>query len=290
MISFFKTIIYEPLYNIFIFINSISPVIDVGIAIILLTLLVRLFLFPLSKKATLTQQKLQIHQDELKEIKEKYKDDKQKQADKMMKFYKEKEINPFSSLIPFLIQMPIIISLYMIFVHTNLPDIQMDLLYSFVPTPDEVNMNFLGIMDISGKSVLLAILAGATGFLQLRLSMPAVKERKENPSFKDELSRNMNLQMRYVFPVFIGLIAYFLSAVVALYLLTSNIFSVIQELYLRKDKLKFKEELDKKNQEKEKKQEEEKEEKEKGEKTESVTDPVSNKGKKKKKNGRKKRK
>ncbi len=233
MLSFFKTIIYEPLYNLLVLIAGASPFIDAGIAIVALTLTVRFILFPLSKKAILTQQKLRVHQDELKDIRDKYKDDKQQQAEKMLAFYKEKEINPFSSILLLLVQIPVIVSLYLIFLRTELPEIQTDLLYDFVTAPTEISMMFMGVLDISGQSLLLALLAGATSFVQLRLSMPPVQEKKENPSFKDDLARNMNLQMRYIFPVILAVIAYVLSAVVALYLLTSNIFTIAQELYLK---------------------------------------------------------
>ncbi len=290
MISLLKTIIYEPLYNILVFITSISPFVDAGIAVVTLTVLVRFIIFPISKKAILAQQKIQLHQEELKELRDKYKDDKQKQAEEMLKFYKEKKINPFSTIFLFLAQMPIIISLYLIFLHANLPEIRFDLLYSFVPQPKEISMVFLGVLDISGKSVILAVLAGATSFFQLRLSMPPIQKKKDNPSFKDELARNMSIQMRYFFPFIIGGIAYFLSAIVALYLLTSNLFTIGQELFLRKDKLKFREELEKKNSEK-------KEQKEESEENKTIKEEKENnkkiiktyKGKKKKKYGRKAR-
>ena len=295
MISLLKTILYEPLYNIFVFITSISPIIDAGIAIITLTFLVRLVIFPLSKKAIITQKKIQLYQDELNEIKEKYKEDKQKQAEKMLNFYKEKEINPFSTIFLLLVQMPVIISLYLIFLHAQLPDIRTDLLYDFVPQPEEISMFFLGIYDISGSSILFALLAGVTSFVQLRLSMPPVQEKKNNPSIKDELARNMNIQMRYFFPFIITGIAYFLSAVVALYLITSNIFTIFQELSLKKDKLRFKEEADKKKNKKEsdekkdnKKEIDEKENSEVKEEK-SRNNNKKYKGKKKKKYGRRKR-
>lgn len=247
MISFLKTIIYEPLYNILVFITSISPFIDAGIAVITLTVLVRFVIFPLSKKAILTQQRIQLYQQDLKDLREKYKDDKQKQAEEMLQFYRDKNINPFSTIFLLLVQMPVIISLYLIFLNAQLPEIQLDLLYSFTPKPDEISMIFLGVLDLAKKSILLAVLAGISSFIQLRLSMPPLQQKKENPSFKDDLARNMNIQMRYIFPFIIAIIAYSLSAIVALYLLTSNLFTISQEMFLKKHKLKFKEEMEKKD-------------------------------------------
>ncbi len=300
MISFLKTIIYEPLYNLLVFITSLSPFIDAGIAVVTLTVLVRFIIFPLSKKAIFTQQKLQLYHQDLKDLREKYKDDKQKQAEKMLKFYKDKGINPFSTILLLLVQMPIIISLYLIFLHANLPEIRMDLLYDFVPKPDEISMVFLGIMDISERSLILAVLAGITSFIQLRLSMPPIQERKKDSSFKDDLARNMNIQMRYFFPFIIGGIAYFLSAIVALYLLTSNVFTISQELFLRKHKLKFKEEMERRNsekkegsegsEEKEEKEEKEEDKEEKAKEDENKDRQRPYRGKRKKKYGRRSRK
>ncbi|MGM0629145.1 MAG: YidC/Oxa1 family membrane protein insertase [Patescibacteria group bacterium] len=296
MISFLKTVIYEPLYNTLIAIIGVSPWIDAGIAVVILTIAVRLVIYPLSKKAIITQRKMQVHQDELKEIREKYKEDKQKQAEKMLEFYKEKEINPFSTVLLLLVQMPVIISLYLIFIHANLPELRPDLLYSFTPTPDNISMTFFNVFDISEKSVVLALFAGITSFIQLKLSLPAPKERKKDPSFKDELARNMNMQMRYVFPFIITGIAYTLSAVVALYLLTTNLFTIFQELSLRKDKERFDQEAKEKAEKKEK--DKEANEKDKEEKESKKSEAIENKGEKeskkkkyksnKKKNGRRK--
>ncbi len=276
MISFLKTVIYEPLYNLLVFITSLSPFIDAGIAVITLTVLVRFIIFPLSKKAILTQQKIQLYQQDLKDLREKYKDDKQKQAEEMLKFYKDKKINPFSTIFLLLVQMPVIISLYLIFLNAQLPEIQLDLLYNFTPKPDEISMIFLGVFDLSKKSILLAVLAGISSFVQLKLSMPPLQQRKENPSFKDDLARNMNIQMRYFFPFIIGGIAYSLSAIVALYLLTSNLFTIFQEMLLKKDKLQFKKKMEEKNN--------------KSKKTKKHTNDKKTYKSKKKKHGRKNRK
>ncbi len=236
MINFFRTIIYDPLYNALIFIESSIGWVDLGLAVIILTVLVRLILFPLSKSAIITQQKIKFHQDELKEIREKYKEDKQKQAEMTMAFYKEKGINPFSSLLPMIIQIPVIISLYLIFLKTDLPAIHPEMLYSFIEAPSEVSTTLAGFIDISGKSFVLAGLTGIASFFQFKISMPAPQEKKENPSLKDDLARSMNLQVRYFFPIMIAGVAYAFSSIVALYLLTSTLFSIGQELAVRKHK------------------------------------------------------
>lgn len=233
MLEFFKTIIYQPLYNLLITIIDVIPGGDVGLAVITITLLVRFVLFPLSKKSIVTQQKIKKYQEELNKIKEKYKKDRQKQAEMMLAFYKEKGINPFSSIFLMLIQIPIIISLYLIFLHTALPAVEVELLYTFIPEPDVLSMNFMGFIDISSRSWGLALLAGFVSFFQMQLSLPEIK-KVDKPSFKDDLARSMNVQMRYIFPIIIFIIAYMFSAVVALYLFTSNLFAVGQELLVKR--------------------------------------------------------
>src|SRR3989344_3332727 len=118
MIAFFKTIIYIPLYNILILILNINWI-DAGLAAVILTVLVKMILYPVAKKSIITQAKMKEKGGELSLIKEKYKD-KQEQAVKVMEFYKTNKINPFSSILTIIIQIPIIFSLYYIFFKSGL--------------------------------------------------------------------------------------------------------------------------------------------------------------------------
>ncbi|MDQ6927981.1 MAG: YidC/Oxa1 family membrane protein insertase, partial [Actinomycetota bacterium] len=106
--------ILDPLYSalgwVLAWFYGIIP--NYGIAIILLTMAVRLVTFPLTAKQAKAQQALQRVQPELKRLQAKYKDDKQKLNEEMMKFYKENHVNPFGSCLPLLIQMPVLIVLY----------------------------------------------------------------------------------------------------------------------------------------------------------------------------------
>lgn len=235
--SVFNAVIYQPMYNGLVFLMdglSLFGIVDAGIAVILFTIIVKLILFPLSKKAVRTQLQMRSIEPQMKEIKEKYKGESQKQAEETMKLYKENNINPFSSFILIFIQLPIIIALYWVFLKSGLPVINEGLLYSFTAFPEDITMNFLGLIDISQKSWILAGLAAITSFFQIRFSLPKTPEKKENPSFSDDLARSMNLQMKYVFPLVIFFIAYTISGAVALYWTTSNMFTIGQELVIRK--------------------------------------------------------
>lgn len=232
MIELIKTIIYEPLYNILIFILAHSGV-DAGVAAVILTILVKIILYPMSKKASITQLKMKEHEGELREIKEKYKD-KQTQALKVMEFYKENKINPLSSIGTILIQIPIIYSLYHIFFKSGLPIINKDLLYSFVKLPENISMNFLGIIDISEKSLLLAFLAAFSGFLQMHFNNQLSSHGSNTQSSLD-ISQMMAKQMKYTMPVVIFFVSWQISGVVALYWFTSNVVSIVQDYIIKKN-------------------------------------------------------
>ncbi len=234
MFSFFKITIYKPLYNGLVFLIDSFPFMNAGFAVIVFTVIIKLLLFPLSKKAVKTQIGMKALQPKMDELKEKYKDNQQEYARKILELYKENDINPFSTLLLTIIQIPIIISLYYVFLK-GFPSIDAGFLYSFVKMPENLNMSFFWIESISNKSHILAILAAVSSFFQMRYSIPPhTPKGKPGESFKDDLARSMNIQMRYVFPVIVYFIAYSISGVIALYWITSNLFTIGQELYIRK--------------------------------------------------------
>lgn len=225
-------ILYDPLRNALVFLISIIPGADLGIAVIILTLLVKLILSPLSKKSIKSQAALRKLEPEIKKIKEKYKE-KEEQAKRTFQLYKEHKVNPFAGCLLIIIQLPIIIALYLVFLKGL--DFGTGTIYSFISVPESVKMSFLGLIDMQGKSLLLAILAGLSQFAHTRLSMPkSEKPEGSSKSFQENLKKSMNLQMRYFLPIFIAIIAYRVPAAVALYWVTSNIFLVGQELLVRR--------------------------------------------------------
>lgn len=232
--GFFSTVFYQPLYNTLVLILSVVPGANVGVSIILLTVIVRGALLPLSHKSVVSQAKMRSLAPHLEKIKEKHKDDKQEQARKTMALYKEHGINPFSGCLLVLIQLPIIFALYFVF-FKGLPNLNAEHLYSFVRLPETVSMMFLGVM-LAKKSVIFALFAAITQYYQIKLSIPAMApaEKDAKPSFKDDFARSFNVQMRYMLPVIVFGISYSISAAVALYWTTSNLFSVVHELYVKR--------------------------------------------------------
>jgi YidC/Oxa1 family membrane protein insertase len=238
MIEFLKTIVYIPLYNFLLIILSVLPTPDVGLAVIVITVLVKILLYPLAKKTTVTQLRMKEHQPELDEIRAKHKGNREAEALHIMEFYKKYKINPFSSFFTILIQIPIIYSLYHIFLYSGLPALNMDLLYDFVKAPEMISMNFLGLIDISSKNIYLAALAGLTSFFQMKITAPAT-DKKPGVELKDDLARMMSLQMKYFMPILIFFISWRISGVVALYWAVSNILGIIQDLYIKKKLVKI---------------------------------------------------
>ena len=152
----FNTVFFNPIYNGLIFLLDVVPFIDVGIAVILVTVVVKLVLFPFSLKMVKTQLAVKALEPEITKLKETHKKDKQEQAKQTMALYKEKGVNPFSGFLLILIQIPVIFALYWVFLRGGLPEINVDILYSFTPIPENINMNFLGLIDVSQKCIVCA--------------------------------------------------------------------------------------------------------------------------------------
>lgn len=239
MLFLYHTLVYNPLYNGLIYLMDILPWADAGVAIVIFTIIVKLILFPLSKKAVTTQLKMKKVEPELSALKEKYKDDKQLHAKKTMELYKENGINPFAGIILILIQLPIILALYKVFL-SGFQNINADILYSFVKVPQAIDTMFLGLVDITGKSVVLALLAGISSFIQVKLSIPVVPKSAARESmskeerFRHDLTRSMGMQMRYMLPALAFIVSWTISGAIAVYWITSNVFSIAQELVIRR--------------------------------------------------------
>ncbi|HEY9481044.1 MAG TPA: YidC/Oxa1 family membrane protein insertase [Candidatus Paceibacterota bacterium] len=227
-------IIFLPLYNGLVFLSGHIPYLGAGGVIILFTVIVRLILFPLSRKAARTQALMRQIEPELASVKERFKDDKQQQALETMKIYKEKDVNPFSSILLLIIQIPIIFALYRVFYSVGFSAPDSTLLYSFVHAPATLDTIFLGVIDITKKSAILAVLAALSQYLQIRFAVPKPAPKTGKGGFQEDFAHTMHMQMKYVFPVMILFIAWNVAGALALYWITSNLFMIAQELVVRK--------------------------------------------------------
>jgi YidC/Oxa1 family membrane protein insertase len=142
-------------------------------------------------------------------------------------------VNPFLSILTLLIQLPIILTLYWVFTRGGLPVIKPELLYSFVHIPAVISMKFLGLLNIQKRSIFLAVCAGLSQFASAHYSLRDQTVATTGTSFKDDMMKGMQLQMRFVLPGIIFLLGLEFAGAVALYWTVSNLFIVGQEIYLR---------------------------------------------------------
>lgn len=231
--NLFHAGIYDPLYNGLTFLVGVIPTHDIGLAIVALTIAVRIVIFPLSDRAIKAQMAMRKVAPEIDKLKVKYKDSREEQGKAIFALYKERGIHPFASIGLMLIQFPVLIGLYWVFYAGGFPDIDTSLLYSFVQVPASVNMEFLGVLDMSKRSIVLAVLAAITQLVYTRLSMgPRQKTPESTPveaSLSGDMAKSFDFQARYVLPVVIGVIAYTIPAAAPLYWVTSNVAMILQE-------------------------------------------------------------
>lgn len=238
MHALFNTIIYTPLYNGLVALLSFVPNGDVGIALIILTIAVKLALSPLAQKGSRTQRVMKEIQPQVDAIR-KNETDPRKQMAELQALYKKHEVNPFSMFLLILIQIPVLIGLYVVFSHGGLPAIDSAYLYSFVAVPPTVSMMFLGFLDMTVRSIPLALAVGISQYFYAGV-MPNTEPTGEKGSFSHDFGKSMQMQIKYVFPFIIGFVAFSISSGVALYLLVSNLFSIMQELYFKNLRSKIK--------------------------------------------------
>jgi YidC/Oxa1 family membrane protein insertase len=242
----FHTLFYKPMYNALIYILSLLPSGNIAIAVIILTVIVKIILLPLSKKMFLSQVAQKKIQPLLKKIQEEYKGNKQMLGIKMMELYKEHKLNPFSSILLLFIQIPIVFALYFVFSRGGLPIINIADLYSFVPHIVDIDHYLWGV-DFIKASTTIGFVAALFQYIQIRLSllhMADSKTKEVGQVLKPEerIQQQMSFMMKYFIPILIFIASMQVSAAVALYWIVSSVFMIAQELYFRR---KYKDQLTK---------------------------------------------
>lgn len=230
-ISFFNSALYYPIFNILILLYLLIQ--DLGVAIILLTLIIRFLLYPFSKQSIVSQKKMAELQPKIKVIQEKYKKNKQEQGLRMMALYKKEKFNPFSGLLPALVQFPILIALYIAF-WRGIDANSLVGLYSFVPSPGHLNLTFLGLMDLTKASLGLALVAAVSQFWQLKMLDTSSKKDKNGKSTSG-FANMLQKQMLYFFPFFTFAILLKFPSAIALYWITTNLFTIGQQYFFFKN-------------------------------------------------------
>jgi YidC/Oxa1 family membrane protein insertase len=223
----YTELLYRPILNLLIFIYNIIPGHDIGVAIIILTIIIKAILWPLSKKSIKAQREMQEIQPLMDEIKKKYKDKKEEMAKELMGLYKKHKINPLGSCLPLLIQFPFLIAVYRVFYDGFKPE-TMEKLYSFIANPGTVNPMFLNIIDMSKPFVILAILVGLVQFWQTKMMIHTPQPKV--PGAKDEsMMSNMNKQMMYFMPIITVIIGFKLPSGLILYWMLTTLLTIAQQ-------------------------------------------------------------
>jgi len=231
---FFYSVFYNPIYNALVALVALVPGSDTGIAIILLTIIIRLILLPFSLSAARTQRAMKSLEPKIKELKDKHKGDKEKEAVETLALYREARVNPFASILTVFIQLPVLLALYFVFLYEPFSTINTARLYAFTPIPGAISLQFLGLISLTAKSMILAIFAGLTQFLQAHLALSGSLKSADGTSVQGDFQKVMNLQLKYVFPFIIATISYTTSGAIALYFITTNLAGSLQEWYVRR--------------------------------------------------------
>jgi YidC/Oxa1 family membrane protein insertase len=232
----FTTILIQPIYNVFVLLVDVMPHGDAGLAIISLTVLMRLILYPLFTASIRTQIGMSAMQPELDSAVEKYKNDQDTLGKVRMELLKKYKVNPFAGIGAVIVQFALIISLYYALFREGWPVINHALLYSFVHAPVVVSTSFFGIVDLLAPhhwvlSILVAITQGVAIWLTTaRMPQPGANASKD----KVAAARMQQQMMLYVLPIVMAVVSWTFAGAVGIYFVTGNSFSVFQEYLVRR--------------------------------------------------------
>lgn len=222
--SLFNTFLYQPLFNLLILICAYLPGHDLGLSIIILTIIVRILLYPLFVKSIRAQKSMDILQPKIQEVRAKYKKDPSRQSKELMALYQQHHVNPFISILLLLVQLPILIALYKVFRGGFDMAIITPLLYSFVHAP-VIRSTFFGIINLAKPSLLLALLTATAQFFQSKMSMRKTLSAKS----KSNVSIMAQKSMLYILPFFTFIFLTSLNAAIGLYWITTTVFTIGQQ-------------------------------------------------------------
>lgn len=264
--NFFDLILVQPIFNVLVVIYGLVPGQDFGVALIIFTIIVRLLMWPLVKKQLHQTKVMRKIQPELAKIKAKAKGNRQLEATMSMELYKEKGVNPFSSIGTLLLQLPIFIALFAVVSlittdHNNIAKFTYDF-FEGIPgiqsaITGKLNDTLFGVVNLTQRAfegsmtnwslLVMGVIAAVLQFFQSKMLLPQPKEKrklrdmlKEQANGKQvdqsEMSAQMTSKMIWIFPLLTFWVATYLSGALVLYLLTTNAVAIIQQyLVLHKD-------------------------------------------------------
>ncbi len=219
MTALFHAYIYEPILSVLVFLYSHLSLNDLGVSIVELTILIRFILLPIFYKSTKDQTILQRLQPRIKKIQTDHKEDKERQAKELMALYREHRVNPFTGFFLLLIQLPVFIALFQIFTTGIGGDVFQSKL-------------FLGILDLGAKNWALVVVAAVLQFLQSKMML--AKQPAGGGNKGNDPAASMQKIMLFAGPLLTVVILGNLPAAIGLYWLVSNMFSLVQQIYINK--------------------------------------------------------
>lgn len=224
----FNEILYRPLYNALVFLYQYITLEDLGLAIILLTILIRFLLYPLFYKSIKNQAVLQKIQPEIQKIQHTHKENREKQAQELMALYREHKVSPFSGFLMILVQLPVLIALYRLFLQGFASETFQNL-YSFMSEPEHINKSLLGIVDLGSQNMIIVGLAVVAQYFQGKLGLPKLEKGKE-PTTAAKIGR----QMVFIGPIMTFVILRAMPSAIGLYWIVTSVFSIVQQIIINK--------------------------------------------------------
>jgi YidC/Oxa1 family membrane protein insertase len=228
-IEIFYVILYQPLLNILVWLYNFLPGHDLGLALIILTVAIRLVLHPLSVKSIASQKSLQELQPKIEKLQKELKDKKEEQAKAMLELYQKEKINPFSGCLMVLLQLPFLVTLYYVALNSLKPEVLHNDLYSFTSDPGAIKPTLFWLLDLHNK-IVIGVMAGASGllqFLQTKISMAYTKPSGMGQA--GDMAKMMQKQMVYFFPLISVLMVWQLGGLVGVYWTVSSLFALLEQ-------------------------------------------------------------
>lgn len=229
----FTTLFIQPIYNLFVFLLGLIPGGNSGVAIVAITILMRLVLYPVFTSSIKTQMAMQAMQGELDAVTEKYKNKPEELMSARVALMKKHKVRPLAGILALVIQFVLVIALYYALFREQFPEIDHSLLYSFITAPGAIDTNFLGINLLLAHNIPLAVIVGVTQYLAIRLAVIRTNNGSSSPERAAAMKMQNNM-MLYFMPVFIMVISYTFPSAVGIYFATSNIISIGQEWLIRR--------------------------------------------------------
>lgn len=228
----FNEIVFKPILNLLIFVYQYVG--DFGITIIFITIILKLILFPLTRKSYESQRALAKIQPHLRELQEKYKNNKEKLALETMNLYRQLNVKPFGFFIPFIIQIVVLIALYRVILISVQNGFQ-NFLYSFTPSANKISLLFLGSLDLSKPNIIIAFLAAVSQFFSSYLVMKRnqlkhdqQKSENRNANLTSDFAQNFNKQLIFFMPAITFMVGLQLPSALVFYWFISTILGILE--------------------------------------------------------------